>query len=637
MEYLKSIFFIIYFICSIVGLGWYVFKILSPKNQYVNSGILACLGLSVLITIGGFLNYFHNITLKFIFAILLIGTFNYFLYIKENGVIIIQNIIKIINMIKEDKILFIIVIIYLLIFFLQLFVTLSSNEFNLHDDLQGYFVFAEKIKQTGFLGADPYSERRLISSLGGKYFLDAILLFALSWQNLHIMDRVVGLVVLLMMVSGIFSTINVSMRLKTLFLISLVLIIPPTVNITALCLATSLFFALFYFYHYYEFFNVGFKRAIGMALLLSALISLKTSFLPPAFAVISAFYFNQFIFVNNKRQTNIIFEYVICILLAFIFLLPWMLAMHQSSGTLMYPLLGLGFHGSVYGTFLKPNSEFGFSNFTSLAGEFLNPIFAFWTFVVFGLMKSKMVCNNYKKLLPHFVLFLAVIAIAFSTGGYGVMRFTFPFIFAISIYSLIEILHQENNGLNKSEKFGKYLLFYFIGSNLSIFLAVLPKYNNIIKFNLNNSILVSKTEKMNYFSLQSVIPKGETLLVRLNHNYLLDFKRNLIYIADYPGGSSPPPGMPFFKGPDLLSEYLINKKIRYIAYSYREQANFAKEIYVNRLDKKTNAWIRTEAQHTFDFQDNILLLSKTRKILFDDGENFVIDLNDKKSVQERKS
>lgn len=36
-------------------------------------------------------------------------------------------------------------------------------------------------------------------------------------------------------------------------------------------------------------------------------------------------------------------------------------------------------------------------------------------------------------------------------------------------------------------------------------------------------------------------------------------------------------------------------------------------------------WI-FEAGHTFDFQDNLKELGKNRKIIYDDGKNFVLDL-----------
>jgi hypothetical protein len=88
-----------------------------------------------------------------------------------------------------------------------------------------------------------------------------------------------------------------------------------------------------------------------------------------------------------------------------------------------------------------------------------------------------------------------------------------------------------------------------------------------IKFGLTNPSLVSAKQKLQYAALQQSIPQGETVLTRLDAPFILDFKRNQLFLADWPGGASLPPGMPAFKGPEALANYLVSKSIRYIAYS----------------------------------------------------------------------
>ena len=62
----------------------------------------------------------------------------------------------------------------LLVFLGLLLLFYASSVFTLHfnpcDDYQAYMVFPEKMIQTGSMGADPFSERRLLS-LGGMSFL----------------------------------------------------------------------------------------------------------------------------------------------------------------------------------------------------------------------------------------------------------------------------------------------------------------------------------------------------------------------------------------------------------------------------------------------------------------------------------
>jgi hypothetical protein len=142
---------------------------------------------------------------------------------------------------------------------------------------------------------------------------------------------------------------------------------------------------------------------------------------------------------------------------------------------------------------------------------------------------------------------------------------------------------------------------------------------------VTNTPLISDKDVLRYARMQQSIPQGETVLTRLAYPFVLDFKRNRIFIADWPGGASPPPGMPSFKGDEALANYLISKSIRYVAYSYANEANFSWKLYGKRINHGNNQ-IRTTARHTFDFQYNLKQLGKTRKRIYDDGYIFVLDL-----------
>jgi hypothetical protein len=127
--------------------------------------------------------------------------------------------------------------------------------------------------------------------------------------------------------------------------------------------------------------------------------------------------------------------------------------------------------------------------------------------------------------------------------------------------------------------------------------------------------------------MQDAIPEGATVLTRVQYPFLLDFTRNQIFIADYPGGSSPPPGIPFFRGADRLADYLCRRPIRYVAYSYRLEAGFYDDLFRERLSPGTEPWLRLQALHTQDFQRNLAELGRTRKSVYDDGDVFVLDLS----------
>jgi hypothetical protein len=130
----------------------------------------------------------------------------------------------------------------------------------------------------------------------------------------------------------------------------------------------------------------------------------------------------------------------------------------------------------------------------------------------------------------------------------------------------------------------------------------------------------------NGIKMQEAVPEGAVLLTRLRYPFVLDFTKQTILIANYPGGSSPPPGMPFLQGGEPLARYLCDQSVRYVAYSYRKEANFSKKAFEHRLAPEALPWNRAQAKHALDFQANLAELGDTRRRIFDDGDVFVLDL-----------
>jgi len=87
-----------------------------------------------------------------------------------------------------------------------------------------------------------------------------------------------------------------------------------------------------------------------------------------------------------------------------------------------------------------------------------------------------------------------------------------------------------------------------------------------------------------------------------------------------------PPGMPVLSGPQAVADYLVSHHIRYVAYSYAEQANFPRQIYGTDLDPAAGKTIRRQAAESFAFQNDLRQLAKTHPIIFDNGLDQIIDL-----------
>ena len=155
----------------------------------------------------------------------------------------------------------------------------------------------------------------------------------------------------------------------------------------------------------------------------------------------------------------------------------------------------------------------------------------------------------------------------------------------------------------------------------------LQDYLTDIKLQENGNAL---TDEAAYKLLQNSIPKGQTVLTRLDKPFLMDFKRNEIYIVDGPGGASLPPGMPFYKGPEALANYLLSKNIRYVAYSYNSSLMINSETNSRMFLDTMNAWLRSAAISTVDFDENLRKLGENKTKIFSDTQNWVIDLANKK-------
>jgi hypothetical protein len=133
--------------------------------------------------------------------------------------------------------------------------------------------------------------------------------------------------------------------------------------------------------------------------------------------------------------------------------------------------------------------------------------------------------------------------------------------------------------------------------------------------------------------MQGAIPVGATVLERLDYPFLLDFGRNTVLIADWPGEVSLAPGMPVFAGPERLAQYLLDASIRYVAYAYANEAQFP-AAEVDRIMNR-GEWLESEARMALDFQGNLDRLMRMRRLVYKDPERVVIDLAGPPNVRDR--
>ena len=529
--------------------------------------------------------------------------------------------------------------ILILILLAQYATWVVAAPFNESDDLQSYLVFPQKMLQTGHLGADPFSERRIIASLGGQWFLAAIALAHAPEPFAHLLEPGLGILLLVALICGSFREWR-SWLLVNTGLVLLIFFQPPVANVTMLAIGSALFVALFRSVSWFS--NsppAPLRNAFIVSLLSAALMTGKSTFVPPcgAFLVISYLWR---IFKSENRK-SIIAETIFAIIFTIAWMMPWMVSSYRSGNTLFYPFLGKGYHASRYGVYEASWSALanrGYLLRQMIAVLVSREVITLGLLVAAAWMAGVLRFRQRNLLLPVMLSVAAgMLTIFVGGGGCGAARYDFPFLFAAILVLLPEILTvARSNSLSPPAATTATALVclavgVWVGGESAFQIAQrIQSVGTALKMaragTPMNADLRSPALEARYADMQQHVPAGETLICHLEKPYLLNFNRNPVYIVDWAGGQSPPPGMPFFKGPEALADYLTGQGLRYLAYSYANQAGFSHQAYADRIGPDAHPWIRSESKCTFDFQDNIDELRKTRKALYDDGDICLIDL-----------
>lgn len=275
----------------------------------------------------------------------------------QNRNLILNSLFQRLRDCQKDKFVLVGSILAIVLIFVQYAGWVSNASFHGHDDYHAYFVFPEKMLQIGSMGADPFSERRLVSSLGGQSFLHTFVLSVLSEQNLRIIDPGMTSIAVFRLILGLIQEKNLSKRITILILIPWLLIIPAYRNSTSNVTGLALFLSLFCTLNWGKLkANKYIANAVIIAAITAALCAAKTNLIPAAVIFVSSSYF--FYIARTENKQKVILEFLAVIVFTFVFLLTWMISLYQSSGTLLYPLLGKGYHGSVYDEkYILPYSE----------------------------------------------------------------------------------------------------------------------------------------------------------------------------------------------------------------------------------------------------------------------------------------
>jgi len=162
----------------------------------------AVTGLGVVILIGGGLNLLHGITHPVRLSLVVIGVL---------GLILMRPVL-VTPYVNEARQLapparspwtHPVLLLAAFVFMIRFGASVHTPYYQHDDDYNFYLAAPVKMDALHQYAADPFSERRIMSSLGGNYFLQSLLLAELPLEDVQMADRALGLLLLVFVAAGL--------------------------------------------------------------------------------------------------------------------------------------------------------------------------------------------------------------------------------------------------------------------------------------------------------------------------------------------------------------------------------------------------------------------------------------------------
>ena len=430
-----------------------------------------------------------------------------------------------------------------------------------NDDLICYLMLPEKILQTGTL-IDPFSFRRA-GSLGGHWFLEALVMIVGGDRSGHVVDSGIARVILfgIVMAFPLGSGKWGNLHRWVLALIALIYPVPRINTMSALtgsCSLLALAVTIFKIRSLQDFLP-NLKSWIP-ALLLTACAALMRPYF--ALAAAGLIFTGWMIFVILQKQARGFQLGIALGVLTAVVVLPWSLVLYFSSGTPLVP----PFPGNINPLFME--TSVAFAKFPSvlwgyvirpevmpliatiLLGIFLRgPLFssAFALIVIFvAVVFSQKMSATTSQEMPRYLVPILLPAALFMAGAMAgsIYRRFAP----ISILCLSMIVGNADAIVSdfRERTFG-------LPVQLLTRATLHPDDPN------HPGTYVDGVRRLQY-----LVPKGEKILVAVDFPYVLDFTRNDIFSIDCIGAAGPDGGFPFFQGKNQLNSYLHKQGIYYL-------------------------------------------------------------------------
>ncbi len=612
-------------------------------GKFLQIGRLPCsvacaVGIATVVFLGGLLNLAHAIYTAVLLAIVGLGVLFYLWLRKERPQAYRWS--RFWN--SASKWPRLIVIITLLILIGRVAATVRLGEFRVEDDGSAYLVYPQKMLAAHHFASDPFSDRRVISSVGGSYLLQAMVIAATSLPHIGMADRTLGLALMFLALLDLGIAFGLSPpRIAAMELIAY-LVPQETFNLTFSILPIALFLAMIWAIlgTIGQADNRRWRYAALMGFIGGAIISLKSTYLPYVGALALIPYLALF---WRKRTKQIWSLPVIAGIGALIVMAAWMIAMKYASGTYLFPVLG---HGVDYSSYDLFHSVPKFRETRALVRVFPQGI----ALLILAAVQYLSGINTTESRISFAVLIAAALAITafnYESGADYIWRYNFPqFFTAILTFFIAEAAVAGVASISQRAKLGYIVaiisligcIFYydFEGGTVRPFQRMgteMRLYRCNLRASLSGMQLVSPTVRARYRAVEAVLPPGAVALDVTTNSFLLTNRNNRkILLDDWAGAASPAPGWPFTNDPEAVPAFLERHSVHYVIYGYeyaswfdmRSCQSVPNESHFSEVDHALQI-LNFITHHQFD------QLRARYKSIYDDGKIAVIDVDSPKS------
>ncbi len=626
LHFTEALLWCVLLFVSIAGYGAVLLRLFNVRRPSIV--LAATSGFGVIIFLGGCLNLLKAITVPILIAVTLLG--------------LLATILLRVTLQDADpdsaanqqpsttstasKAVPLILLIVAFVFAIRFAATVHWPSYQASDDYNFYLATPAKMLQLHHYAADPFSERRIMSSIGGNYFLQGLVLAVLPLADVQMADRALGLLLLAFLSFALASEFRLTPLQRAVF--ALLVFTTPQLqfNLTFVILPSALFFALVYLTANRRLLT---ENPALQALLLGAVTGVvattKSTYLPHGVIFVAC------VAIIHWRRRGLSAGAKTLLLGAlgcFIVMAPWMIASHFTSGTWFYPSLGKGYQYSAYGLYPAPSGA-GISIILHKVVPFCAPLFLLLALEWF--LGDRDEQGEAILSLSAAALF-ATLLVGIGTGGDSVRRYNYPCIIPAMLLLYVVFSRRRNAAPNARQwPILQALTILFIAYTAittwrNLFTNEYAQIPLSLKAGLRDTPIVPASVADEYAAVQRAIPTDAGALATVTNSFLLDYRANAINIADYPGAASLPPGWPAREDGEALARYLLANNLRYLVCSYAEFGPLDHEAIHVIHDPNRTQWVHSEAAITLRSHQQYAELARSRRHLYDDGQMYVLDL-----------